>query len=204
MHDLNMVTLLRNWLKLAIHLRELFVMDVVAELVREIKKCKIKELEKVSTLIRELQVFRDTSDDSIDPELIFFGLATGLEKISDYRIFELRNDIRLNELSTKIKKVQEREGLDDDEYFVRRDPDSPEDYQALIVEFEHRIDEIRIDILSEFDEDELAELFLNNRMQYIKRYYNGWRVLDKDDPDKLKDIDKNEKEELDELGLEGV
>ena len=58
--------------------------------------------------------------------------------------------------------------------------------------------------MSEFDEDELAELFLNNRMQYIKRYYNGWRVLDKDDPDKLKDIDKKEKEELDELGLEGV
>ena len=201
---MDMVTLLRNWLKLTIHLQELFVMDVVTELVREIKKCKIKELEKVSTLIRELQVFRDTSDDSIDPDLIFFGLATGLENISDYRIFELRNDIRLNELSTKIKKVQEREGLDDDEYFVRRDPDSPEDYQALIVEFEHRIDEIRIDILSEFGEDELAELFLNNRMQYIKRYYNGWRVLDKDDPDKLKDIDKKEKEELDELGLGGI
>ena len=179
-------------------------MDLVAEVVREIKKCKINELEKVSNLIRELQVFRDTSDDSINPDLIFFGLATGLEKISDYRIFELRNDVRLNELSTKIKKIQGREGLDDDEYFVRGDPDSPEDYQALIIEFEHRIDEIRIDILSEFDEDELAELFLNNRMQYIKRYYNGWRVLDKDDPDKLKDIDKNEKEELDELGLEGV
>ena len=179
-------------------------MDLVAELVREIKKCKINELEKVSNLIRELQVFRDTSDDSINSDLIFYGLATGLEKISDYRIFELRNDIQLNELSTKIKKVQEREGLDDDEYFVRRDPDSPADYQALIVEFEHRIDEIRIDILSEFDEDELAELFLNNRMQYIKRYYNGWRVLDKDDPDKLKDIDKKEKEELDELGLGGI
>ena len=40
-------------------------MDVVAELVREIKKCKVKELEKVSNLIRELQVFRDTSDDSM-------------------------------------------------------------------------------------------------------------------------------------------
>jgi hypothetical protein len=41
-------------------------------------------------------------------------------------------------------------------------------------------------------------------MQYIKRYYNGWRVLDKDDPDKLKDIDQSEKEELEELGLEGI
>lgn len=180
-------------------------MDVVAELVREIKKCKIKELEKVSNLIRELQVFRDTSDDSIDPDLIFFGLATGLKKVSDYRIFELRNDVRLNELNTKIKEIQEREGLDDDEYFVRRDPDSPEDYQALIIEFEHRIDEVRIDILSEFGEDELAELFLNSRMQYIKRYYNGWRVLEKDDPDMLKEIDQSEEEELDELGeLEGL
>jgi hypothetical protein len=179
-------------------------MDVVAELVREIKKCKVKELEKVSNLIRELQVFRDTSDDSIDLDLIFFGLATGLEKISDYRIFELRNDVPLNELNTKIKKIQGREGLAEDEYFVRGDPDSPEDYQALIIEFEHRIDEIRVDILSEFDEDELAELFLNNRMKYIKRYYNGWRVLDKDDPNKFKDIDQKEKEELDELGLEEV
>ena len=35
------------------------------------------------------------------------------------------------------------------------------------------IDKIRIDILSEFGEDELAELFLNKRMQYIKRYYDG-------------------------------
>jgi len=179
-------------------------MDVVAELVREIKKCKIKELEKVSNLIRELQVFRDTPDDSIEPDLIFFGLATGLEKISEYRIFELRNDVRLNELSTKIKKIQGREGLDDDEYFVRGDPDSPKDYQSLIIEFEHRIDEIRIDILSEFGEDELAELFLNSRKEYVRRYYNGWRVLEKDDPDKLKDIDQSEEEELVELGLDGL
>ena len=179
-------------------------MDAVAELVREIKKCKVTELEKVSSLFRELQVFRDTSDDSIDPDLIFFGLANGLEKISDYRIFELHNDVRLNELNAKIKEIQEREGLDDDEFFVRGDPDTPEDYQALNIEFEHRIDEIRIDILSEFGEDELAELFLNNRMEYVKRYYNGWRVLEKDNPDILKEIDEDERLEMGELGLEGL
>ena len=179
-------------------------MDVITELVREIKKCKVTELEKVSSLFRELQVFRDTSDDSIDSDLIFFGLANGLEKISDYRIFELHNDVRLNELNTKIKEIQEREGLEDDEFFVRGDPDTPEDYQALNIEFEHRIDEIRIDILSEFGEDELAELFLNNRMEYVKRYYNGWRVLEKDNPDILKEIDEDERLEMGELGLEGL
>ena len=170
------------------------------QVIREIKTCNIKEPEKVSYLLGKLQVYRDTSNNSIDPDLILFGLATGLEKISDYRIFELRNDVRLNELNTKIKEIQEREGMDDDEHFVRGDPDSPEDYQALNIEFEHRIDEIRIDIMNEYDEEELAELFLNSRMKYIKRYYNGWRVLEKDDPDMLKEIDQSEEEELDELG----
>ena len=66
------------------------------------------------------------------------------------------------------------------------------------------IDKIRIDILSKFGEDELAELFLNKRMQYIKRYYDGQRVLEKDNPDILKEIDEDERLEMGELGLEGV
>lgn len=180
-------------------------MDVIVELVREIKECKITDPEKVSHLIGKLQVYRDTSSDSIDPDLIFFGLAFGLEKISYHRIFELRNDDRLKELNTKINEIQEREGLDDDEYFVRGDPDTPEVYQALNIEFEHRTDEIRIGIMKKYGEEELAGLFVTNRKGYVKRYYNGWRVLEKDDPDMLKEIDRNEEEELDELGeLEGL
>ena len=180
-------------------------MDEIVRLVREIKKSKIKELDKVSYLIGKLQVYRDTYNDSIDPDLILFGLAVGLEKISDYRIYELRDDDRLKELNIKIKKIHEREGMDDDDHFVRGDPDSPEDYQALNIEFEHRIDEIRMDIMSEFDEEELAELFLNSRNEYVKQYYNGWRVLEKDDPDMLKEIDQSEELEMDELGeLEGL
>ena len=66
------------------------------------------------------------------------------------------------------------------------------------------IDKIRIDILSKFGEDELAELFLNKRMQYIKRYYDGQRVLEKDNPDILKEIDEDERLEMGELVLEGV
>ena len=66
------------------------------------------------------------------------------------------------------------------------------------------IDKIRIDILSKFGEDELAELFLNKRMQYIKRYYDGQRVLEKDNPDILKEIDEDERMEMGELVLEGV
>ena len=171
-------------------------MNKFHQVIREIKTCTIKESEKVTNLLGKLQVYRDSSTEPINPDLILFGLATALEKISDYRIYELHNDDRLNELNSKIKKVHEREGLDDDVHFVRGDPDSPEDYQALNIEFNHRIEEIRIDVMKEFGEEKLVELFLNNRKEYIRQYYNSWRVLEKDNPDKLEDIDESERLEV--------
>jgi hypothetical protein len=176
-------------------------MDKLHQVIREIKTGNIKKPQKVSNLLEKLQVYRDSSSELINPDLILFGLATALEKISDYRVYELHNDARLNELNSKIKKIQEREGLGDDDHLVRGDPDSPEDYQALNIEFEYRIDEIRVDVMKEFGEKELAELFENNRMKYIKQYYNGWRTLEKDNPEKLEEIDESERlEELEELG----
>ena len=177
-------------------------MNTLIKLIREIRKCKPRKPDKVSELIGKLQVYRDTPPEPVDPDLFLFGIAVGLEKISDYRIYDLHNDDRLNELNEKIKKIYEREGMEDDEFFVRGDPDTPEDYQALNIEFQFRIDEIRVGIMKEFGEVELGELFENNREDYIQRYYNGWRVLEKDDPDKLQEIDDSEKLEMDEWGWE--
>jgi len=179
-------------------------MQEITKVVREINKTNKGNPQKISLMIGRLQSLRDTSPESINPDLFLFGIAVGLEKISDYRIYDLHNDDRLNELNEKIKKIYEREGMEDDEFFVRGDPDTPEDYQALNIEFQFRIDEIRVGIMKEFGEVELGELFENNRDKYIQRFYNGWRVLEKDDPDKLQEIDDSEKLEMDELGLEGV
>jgi hypothetical protein len=175
------------------------IMDEIIKVIRAIKKAKITEPEKVSNLIGKLQVLRDTSAKTINPDLILFGIATGLEKISDYRIFELQNDDRLNELNTKIRKVEEREGLGENEEFVHKDADTPEDYQSLNIEFEYRIGEIRTDIMKKFDENKIAYLFWNDRKEYIKKFYTGWRVLEKDNPGKLREIDEDERLEIEEL-----
>jgi len=172
-------------------------MDEIVKIIREIKKCKIQEPEKVSNLIGKLQVDRDSSPDSPEPDLILFGLATGLEKIADYRIFEIQDDDRLKELNIKIKKIQEREELNDLEGIVPGDSDSSKDYQALNIEFDHRLDEILRDIMIEYSEKELGDLFWDDRKEYIKKYYNGWKVLEKDNPDMLKEIDEMEEEDLD-------
>lgn len=171
-------------------------MDEINKIIREIKECKIQEPEKVSNLIGKLQVDRDSSPESMSLDLILFGLATGLEKIADYRIFELQNDDRLNELNTKIKKIQEKEEMNDIECVVPGDSDSPDDYQGLNIEFDRRLDEILRDIMIEFGEKELGDLFWDDRKEYIKKYYNGWKVLEKDNPDKLKEIDEMEEEDL--------
>ncbi len=177
-------------------------MNTLIKLIREIRKCKPRKPGKVSRLIGKLQVYRDTSPEPIDPDLIFFGLATGLEKFSDCKTYDDHYDDRLNELSEKIDDVLEREGLGVDGFFKPGDPDSPEDYQSLNIEFDHRLDEILRDIIYEFGEKELGDLFWNDRKEYFRRYYNGWRILEKDDPVVMKEIDESEKLEMGELGLE--
>jgi hypothetical protein len=179
-------------------------MNTLIKLIREIRKCKPRKPDKVSELIGKLQVYRDTPPEPVDPDLFLFGIATGLEKISDCKTYEHHYDDRLNELSEKIERVLEREGLGSDGYFKPGAPDSPEDYQSLNIEFDHRLDEILRDVIYEFGEKELGDLFWNDRKEYVKRYYNGWRILEKDNPKLLEEINGYEILEIEELGLDGV
>jgi hypothetical protein len=50
-------------------------------------------------------------------------------------------------------------------------------------------------------DDEMAELFMNDRKEFIHRYHNGWRVLEKDNPETLKEIDEQENHDLKEFKL---
>ncbi len=161
------------------------------QLINEIQSCKIYQTDRASDLIRKLQGQRDTNPAKAD--LVLYGFALGIYKISDYEIYELRIDYRLKELNEKIKEVEIREGLEKGEVFIPGDPDTPEDYEELNIEFNHRIDEINADIMREFGEDEMAELFMNDRKKFIHRYHNGWRVLEKDNPIVLKEIDEHRK-----------
>ena len=175
---------------------EVLEMDEIQRLTRKIKKCTLYHYSRVSHLIGKLQNQREICTEKIELDLIFYGVARGLEIVSDYRILKLQNDDRLNELSNKIEKIKEREGLQDDEYFEPGNPDTPEDFQAFNIEFDHRVDEIKADIMREFGENEISGLFMNNRKEYIHRYYSGWRILERDNPGILKEIDEEELEDL--------
>ena len=174
-------------------------MDIIAQLIRKIKRCRVDNPDQLLVMIGKLKAHKDINQGVVASGLIFYGLALGLEKIADYRVFNLDNDEILNVISDKIEEIKKREGLDEDEFYVRGDPDSPEDYQALNIEFQFRIDEIRAEVMQEFEEDEMADLFINKNNEYIRRFHSGWRILEKDNPEALKEIDEYEKEELSEF-----
>lgn len=173
-------------------------MDEIKKVIREIKKCPLDQPGRISNLIEELQNRRKTCVEKTELDLIFYGIARGVEIISDHRIFELHLDDRLNELSEKIEKIEEKEELEGCEYFESDDSDASEDYQALNIEFNCRVDEVKADIMRELGEEEFSGLYMNNRDEYVQRYYNGWRVLEKDNPAILKEIDAEEQDYLEE------
>lgn len=170
-------------------------MDKVHQLVRDIRKCRVDTPDKLCVLIGKLKTYREVYQDTIEPDLFFHGMAVGLEKVSDYRIYHLHSDKRLNELDNKIEEIKTREGLGTEDIYERGDPDSPEDYQALNIELQHRIDEISAAVMKEFEEEEMADLFFNKTKEYTRRYHSGWRILEKDNPGALKEIDESEKDE---------
>ena len=71
--------------------------------------------DKLINLFDRWQGKADSSSDN--PSLIFYGIAFGLEKIADYRIYKLHSDEALNKLNDQISAIKELEGLDDLESF---------------------------------------------------------------------------------------
>jgi hypothetical protein len=94
-------------------------------------------------------------------------------------------ELRGKKSLAKVKLLESLKGLDDLESFELGDPNTPEDYQALNIEFEYRLDEMRVDIMKEFSEVEMADLFWNSR-----------KVLEKDNPEMLKEIEEQKAEDL--------
>jgi len=172
-------------------------MNEICKLIREIQGCNSFQADRTSNLIRKLQGYWDVNRAKTD--LVLYGISLGVQKITDNRIYEQRIDAKLEELNEKIKEIEIREGLKKGEIFILGDPDTPENYEALNIEFNNRINEINAEIMKEFGENEIAELFMNDRKVFIHRYHNGWKVLEKNNPKALKDIDGHEKLDLEEL-----
>ena len=163
-------------------------MDDVLDIIQKIVKAKSFYTDRPDELVRELQSKRGTPGLPTTP--VFFGIAKGIEKIAEDRIYHGPGDPQLDEITRKIEAIEEREGLEEGEHFLPDNPDTPEDYQAQSIEFNARGSMIVAEIMTGYGENDMAEKYLNNPMGYKRLYYAGWRVVEKDNPEALKVIDE--------------
>ncbi len=167
-------------------------MEKIIQLIRNVQSCQGKEFEKLSELIRKLQRMRSFSMAPEYHNLIFYGIALALEKLSDHKVNEVRDDQQLQEINQKIVAIKNEVGLEEGKTFESGNPNSPEEYQALNAEYNYRIDEIKFEIMLDFAEEEIGRLFSNNRKSYLRKYYKGWKALEADNPKVLEEITKQE------------
>jgi len=86
-------------------------------------------------------------------------------------------DPTLKEIGEQIKAVEVREGLGEDEEFIPDHPDVPQDWKALNEEYERRWNDVYDrsfhDFLRRYGEDDIADLYLNNRPEWDRLYEEG-------------------------------
>jgi hypothetical protein len=126
-------------------------------------------------VLRLGQALRDSGKSYAD--VAFFDIAWFAESWVE-SIFD--RDPELNQLSAKLKAVEQREGLTELEEFDPDHPDTPGDWKALNAQSHRRYEEVaRIEdarlvrFLLAHGETDMADLYANDRAAYDRRREAG-------------------------------
>jgi len=128
----------------------------------------------MAALLREIQALRFAG---IDTDVGFFIVCHMAERHAE-SIFE--TDRKLNELSAKIRAIEQREGLDELDEFDPDHPETPADWKVLDAKSNRRFQAVEklereriIGWLRRHGETEMAELFTNDRAAFDRRREAG-------------------------------
>jgi hypothetical protein len=130
-------------------------------------------------LTRFQQAWRESGEDKDD--VAFFTISWQAERSAD-EIFE--TDTKLNELSARIRAIEQREGLGELDEFDPDHPETPADWKALNGKSNRRfqaVEKIRdarfIRWLRRHGETDMADLFANDRAAFDRRREAGRCIL---------------------------
>ena len=168
----------------------------------KIKRKKIATRLDFVNLLREHQQSGKTSYPN---EAYFFAIARSLTFEADDRFETAANsDPELIDLSARMKAIRKQHHLKENEDFWIDDPDTPEEYKQLHELWDQRKHEIETATMVEFGENEMAELYANDRLEYERHYDTGFCLFYENDPDfdkTLKDLKQSRQEGLPNLEL---
>ena len=125
--------------------------------------------------IRFQQAWRESGEDKDD--VAFFAISWQAERLAD-EIFE--TDTKLNDLSAKIRAIEQREGLGELDEFDPDHPETPADWKVLDAKSNRRfqaVEKIRdarfIRWLRRHGELDMADLYANDRAAFDRRREAG-------------------------------
>lgn len=146
-------------------------------------------------MTRALQMRRDALG-TADAEADFRrSLITLAEEIT----FDRDNDAELVRISNEMRAIEEREGLEDGEFWMLGE--GPDDFILLDEEYERRMHEIQADVFRQYGEDEMADAILkgdNSFRELMKLPY------DEKIAENLKKRDEAREAARERLGIRGL
>ena len=168
---------------------------------------KIKE-KKVATRLDFVKLLREhyaSCKTNYPSEAYFFAIARSLIFEADDGFEKAaHSDPELIDLSARMKAIRKQHHLKENEDFWIDDSETPEEYKQLHELWDQRAHEIETSTMLEFGENEMAELYANDRLEYERRYDAGFCLFYKSDPDfdkTLKDLKQSRQEGLPTLEL---
>ena len=124
-------------------------------------------------LVSVYQRMRD--EGSLSADEAFFLLAEALERIADWREPERLPSLRW--FSSRIDAMEKIYGLAPDEYLYV--DEAPPEYRELNARYDRAWDAFTAETVREFDEMEIAELFIGDRAEYRRRCQRGRESLER-------------------------
>ena len=120
------------------------------------------------SILKAIQITRDAG--SMDKDIAFCKIFLMAEWLSDDFVLK---DQTLEDISAEMSSIEKYHGLSDNEFWRSDDPDVPEEWKALNKKWAHHHDKIIAAILKQCGENEIADLFINNRESFNLRFETG-------------------------------
>ena len=117
-----------------------------------------------------LQLYQQISDRRLwPPHVGFHAVARVILNSIDY--FGRTHPPELEELGRKIEQIERAHGLAADEFWRRGE--GPADWQELNDQWARQHEEFQAQLMREHGEKEMADLFLNDRAEFDRRFEAG-------------------------------
>ena len=130
--------------------------------------------------IPSVKVIRHSN--AIDADIGFFIMASVLMWIVEDMTFDTcyqPRDGRLKEIRRKLDAIEaETEDFDED--------DPPSEYRALEDQFDTILNQYHVAVFRAYGEDEIADLFANDRDEFWKRFRRGEALADANMPEPVR------------------